>query len=183
MDVHNVEKDEDQYDENRDSDTDVDDDDEHLDKDTGVINNVVKEVCMEDSQDIKKDIQSLSGFISDGVKTNLCNLQNALSKISTTSNKCATQTYTPLLELSNGTFIRKTTAVWLFQEGERVSSDRLFRVRAKQPFTLIAQQPVLTHPRVLDRYAIEYPMSSMDSPEYITCILVLKHTVHKYQGV
>ena len=63
-----------------------------------------------------------------------CNLQNILSKISTTSNKCATQTYTPLLELSNGTFIRKTTAVWLFQEGERVSSDRLFRVRAKQPF-------------------------------------------------
>ena len=41
MDVHNVEKDEDGNDENRDSDTDVDDDDEHLDKDTGVINNVV----------------------------------------------------------------------------------------------------------------------------------------------
>ena len=32
-------------------------------------------------------------------------------------------------------FIRKTTAVWLFQEGERVSSDRLFRVRSKQPYT------------------------------------------------
>lgn len=31
-------------------------------------------------------------------------------------------------------FIRKTTAVWLFQEGERVSSDRLFRVRSKQPY-------------------------------------------------
>ena len=27
--------------------------------------------------------------------------------------------------------------------------------------------------RVLDSYAIEYPMSSMDSPEYITCIIVL----------
>ena len=133
MDVHNVEKDEDGNDENRDSDTDIDHD-EQLDKDTGIINNVVKEVCMEDSQDLKTDIQSLSGFISDGVKTNLCHLQSALSKISTTSNKCATQTYTPLLELSNGTSIRKTTAVWLFQEGERVSSDRLFRVRAKQPF-------------------------------------------------
>ena len=44
-------------------------------------------------------------------------------------------TYTPLLELSNGTFIRKTTAIWLFQEGELVSSDRLFKVRAKQPFS------------------------------------------------
>ena len=30
-------------------------------------------------------------------------------------------------------FIRKTTAVWLLQEGERVSTDRLFRVRHKQP--------------------------------------------------
>ena len=29
--------------------------------------------------------------------------------------------------------IRKTTAVWLFQESEYVSSDRLFRVRSKQP--------------------------------------------------
>ena len=32
-----------------------------------------------------------------------------------------------------GTYIRKSTAMWLFQEDERVSSDRLFRVRAKQP--------------------------------------------------
>lgn len=31
-------------------------------------------------------------------------------------------------------FIRPQTAVWLFQEGERVSSDRLFRVRCKQPY-------------------------------------------------
>ena len=30
-------------------------------------------------------------------------------------------------------FIRKTTAVWLLQESEYVSSDRLFRVRSKQP--------------------------------------------------
>ena len=32
-------------------------------------------------------------------------------------------------------YIHKTTAVWLLQEGERVSSDRLFRVHAKQPFS------------------------------------------------
>ena len=32
-------------------------------------------------------------------------------------------------------FIHKTTAVWLFQEGERVSADRLFRVREIQPYT------------------------------------------------
>jgi len=33
------------------------------------------------------------------------------------------------------TFIHKTTALWLLQEGERISSDRLFRVRCKQPFS------------------------------------------------
>ena len=32
-------------------------------------------------------------------------------------------------------YIRKSTAVWLFQEGERVLSDRLFRVRVAQPFS------------------------------------------------
>ena len=31
-------------------------------------------------------------------------------------------------------YIRKTTAVWLFQESEHVSSDRLLRVRCKQPY-------------------------------------------------
>ena len=37
-------------------------------------------------------------------------------------------------------FIRKTTLVWLFQEGERVSTDRLFRVRDKQPYSTPVQQ-------------------------------------------
>ena len=32
-------------------------------------------------------------------------------------------------------FIRKTTALWLLQEGERISPDRLFRVRHKQPYS------------------------------------------------
>ena len=33
-------------------------------------------------------------------------------------------------------FIHKTTAAWLLQEGERLSSDRLFRVHTKQPFSI-----------------------------------------------
>lgn len=41
-------------------------------------------------------------------------------------------------------FISKTTAVWLLQEGERVSSDRLFRVRSKQPYTCEAKPNRLT---------------------------------------
>jgi len=32
-------------------------------------------------------------------------------------------------------FIRKTTAIWLLQENEQLSSDRRFRVRIKQPFS------------------------------------------------
>ena len=36
-------------------------------------------------------------------------------------------------------YIRKTTAVWLFQESEHVSSDCLFRVRCKQPYALSLQ--------------------------------------------
>ena len=32
-------------------------------------------------------------------------------------------------------FVRKSTLVWLFQEGERVSANGLFRVCAKQPFS------------------------------------------------
>ena len=42
-----------------------------------------------------------------------------------------------LLEIEhngNKMFIYKTTAVWLFQEGELVSADRLFRVRETQPY-------------------------------------------------
>ena len=35
---------------------------------------------------------------------------------------------------SRDIYIRKTTAVWLLQEGEKLSTDRLLRVRATQPF-------------------------------------------------
>lgn len=43
--------------------------------------------------------------------------------------------FSPFLEVSTNErsfYIRKTTAVWLFQESERVSSDRLFHVHCKQ---------------------------------------------------
>ena len=45
-------------------------------------------------------------------------------------------------------YIRKTTAVWLLQEGERVSSDQLFRVRSKQPY--VSQSSNLTLSRNID---------------------------------
>ena len=43
-------------------------------------------------------------------------------------------------------FVRKTTLVWLFQEGERVSSDRLFRVRSTQPYNKTLQT-IMKHNR------------------------------------
>ena len=58
--------------------------------------------------------------------------------------KLAKETHTQVLKLSNGTFIRKTTAVWLFQ-GECVSLGRLFRVRTKQQyFTLSSVTSTIT---------------------------------------
>lgn len=41
-------------------------------------------------------------------------------------------------------FIHKSTAVWVLQEGERVSSNRLFRVRTKQPFSTEKQHKTET---------------------------------------
>ena len=44
--------------------------------------------------------------------------------------------FCPFVEVSNNkkkVAIHKT--VWLLQEGEQISTDRLFRVRAKQPFS------------------------------------------------
>ena len=41
--------------------------------------------------------------------------------------------YLELIYKEKRMFIHKTTAVWLFQESEHVSPDRLFRVRSKQP--------------------------------------------------
>ena len=50
-------------------------------------------------------------------------------------------------------FINKTTVVWLLQESERVSSDRLFRVRNKQPYTN-------------ENLKISIPQSTVEQPSY-----------------
>ena len=131
MEVFDVQKDDVVTNENCDPDNDVTDVD-NLHEDTNVINNAVTEVCMEDSGDIKKDLETLSGNISEHTRIKLYNLQKALPK---TSARCDTNTFSSILKLKNGTFILKTTLLWLFQEGERVSSDRLLRVREKQPFS------------------------------------------------
>ena len=48
--------------------------------------------------------------------------------------------FSPFVEISlydQTVCIRKTTIVWLLQESEFVSNDRLFRIRSKQPHSCI----------------------------------------------
>ena len=57
--------------------------------------------------------------------------------------------FSPFVEVQTSNqrtvLIRKTTAVWLLQESEHVSSDRLFRVRSKQPHTCASECDKLLH--------------------------------------
>ena len=78
--------------------------------------------CTHTSEEVKASIGKLSNekMISNDVKTGL---QAKLK-------------HNKMVEVNqNGKkfYIHKTTAVWLLQESERVSTDRLLRVRAKQP--------------------------------------------------
>ena len=140
MEVLNVEKEEfcTKY-----SNDDGEQSDQEVEQNSTVINDVVREVCMDDPEHIKSDIQILSSIVSDGVKDRLSTLHSTLPETSTTQNQCSSNKHSPFLKLSDDTFIRKTTAVWLLQEGERVSSDRLFRVRGKQPFSTETKKPLL----------------------------------------
>jgi len=47
--------------------------------------------------------------------------------------------FVEIIHNNESIFVRKSTLVWLHQEGERVSSDRLFRVRSKQPYNTMLQ--------------------------------------------
>ena len=62
------------------------------------------------------------------------------------STKCTRKkSHSPYVEVCYGqrtVYINKTTVVWLLQEGERVSADRLFRVCNKQPFSSSSDKPV-----------------------------------------
>ena len=55
-----------------------------------------------------------------------------------TSNDKIQDKYSPFVEVKhNGkvVYVRKTTLVWIFQQAECVSTDRLYRVRNKQPYS------------------------------------------------
>jgi len=69
--------------------------------------------------------------------------------------------HSPLLKVKhNGKIVhvRKTTLVWLFQQGESVSTDRLFRVRNKQPYsTSIGQEDKTESSNSSDNSACDLP--------------------------
>ena len=62
-------------------------------------------------------------------------VQNDSTKDNSTNNKKSSKNSALVEVLYNGKkmFIHKSTAVWIFQEGEWLSSDRLIRVRESQP--------------------------------------------------
>ena len=63
-------------------------------------------------------------------------------EVASSTKKSHKSKFCPFVEVSHNkkkVFIHKTTAVWLLQEGERVSTDRLFHVKAMQA-TIFYQQ-------------------------------------------
>ena len=65
------------------------------------------------------------------------NQHNSTEEVSYFQTPHGKSKHTPFVSVQhngNECFIRKSTAVWLLSEGERVSSDRLLRVRTNQPF-------------------------------------------------
>ena len=122
-----------------------------------------EEVCLDTQEQIANDIQSAynEGLVSKDAKEklqkfqrvlpiekvpsetipmyslkNYDSLENYLSGLSSN----AKQVFTLFVEVNvkgRAVLIRKTTAIWLFQETERVSADQLFRVRLKQPYASI----------------------------------------------
>ena len=137
-----------------DDDTDDDDDDNESNEDnnsTNIIPSIVKEVCDEDPSNLMDDIESITQNTTID-KEVLDKLQETihLKKITSTTipmyqkdSSCdivlkKSKQIFPFLKIITDDrefFIRKSTAVWVFQENERVSPDSLFRVRCKQPFT------------------------------------------------
>ena len=136
----------------------------HADQKEAVISSIIQEVCCEEPADVEADINTIykDGLVDKEVKQTLQKLQQGLQLKKNPSTTVSMFTPVQPEESSTGPsmtssskqispfvavnmdsrtiFVRKTTAVWLFQEGERVSSDRLFRVRSKQPYASASSQ-------------------------------------------
>lgn len=149
-------------DDNGNDDDDIDNIDIDCESDTDLDDSlaeaIIQEVCLDTKDQLEIDVQSAysRGLVTKEGKEKLQKMQKALpverlpsdtipmfslkehnSLASCLSTLKPKPSFTPFVEVTikgHAVLIRKTTAVWLFQETERVSADRLFRVRLKQPF-------------------------------------------------
>ena len=70
------------------------------------------------------------------ILSNTISLYSPDEEADTKQNNCHQKKHSEFIPVSHNNktvYIRKSTAIWLLQEFEHVSSDRLFRVRTKQP--------------------------------------------------
>lgn len=99
--------------------------------------------CLEEKKIIDDKVKERITYIcrSDAVdgKTSVP-LYKLVSQEDTSKKSKQSNRFVEILHNGEKIFVRKSTLVWLFQEGERVSSDRLFRVRVKQPYSTSGQQ-------------------------------------------
>jgi len=120
-----------------------------------IVSEIIKEVCEDDPVQVEKDLQSIStsGIAESKISNKLGKFSKCLAPVrlnsklpsycftdnlSSTAVKSKEKAFLPFVEVTANDqtlSIRKTTAIWLLQENERVSSDRLFRVREKQPYS------------------------------------------------
>ena len=140
----------DDSDDDSDGDNDQEEDSESVAKQDEVESAIIQEVCEDDPVDIEKDLQSISqhGIADSKTSEKLDKCKKSLAPVKLNSSMpCYAFTNTnadktgrkisPFVEISeNGQSIsiRKTTAIWLLQENEKLSSYRPIRVRDKQPF-------------------------------------------------
>ena len=126
--------------------------------------------CYPDSDELSDDITKLNsiGIIEKDLCCHLSNLHKSqfkripgislpmYDKQSASSSKCTEKkAHSPYVEVYYGqrtVYINKTTVVWLLQEGERVSTDRLFRVRNKQPFSSNLNKTIGSSNDIYDNY-------------------------------
>ena len=122
-------------------DDEDDDDDGNDDEATGSeYTSLIETIDENQIQDLTK-----AKIIDDGLSANLKKsvfhrTENSalplydVAKEESSSKKRKYCSYVEITHNGNQHYLHKSTAVWLLQEGERVSSDRLFRVRKQQPY-------------------------------------------------
>ena len=116
----------------------------------------LQETCIEDAAVLANDLENISkhDLLHNSMLEKLKVTQESFKRLSSSGmpiyerietqdkkgRKQDQKSFNPFVEVhmrdGQSIFIRKTTAVWLLQEGERVSTDRLFRVRNKQPYSI-----------------------------------------------